>query len=167
MCTSKYFIGFEILGYYVFNCLFVFIFNIDRKPIYLCWSCVLWASLVVQRLKCLPGIWEIPVQSLSWEDHLEKEMATHSSTLAWRIPWREEPGGLQSTGSQRVRHDWAISLSLCPITLLQPCFLVPGNFCWFFWIFHIHNYVFIIGDSFISYFANCTFFFLFHAYDTE
>ena len=45
------------------------------------------------------------------EDPLEKEMATHSSTLAWRIPWREEPGGLQSMGSQRVRHDWETSLS--------------------------------------------------------
>ena len=46
------------------------------------------------------------------EDPLEKEMATHSSILAWRIPWMEEPGGLQSTGSQRVRHDWVTSLSL-------------------------------------------------------
>ena len=45
------------------------------------------------------------VRSLSWEDTLDKEMATHSSTLAWKIPWREEPGGLQSMGSQRVRHD--------------------------------------------------------------
>ena len=45
------------------------------------------------------------VQSLGWEDPLEKEMATHSSTLAWKIPWIEEPGGLQSMGSQRVRHD--------------------------------------------------------------
>ena len=45
------------------------------------------------------------VHSLGREDPLEKEMATHSSTLAWRIPWTEEPGGLQSTGSQRVRHD--------------------------------------------------------------
>ena len=44
---------------------------------------------------------------LGWEDALEKEMATHSSILAWRIPWTEEPGGLQSMGSQRVRHDWA------------------------------------------------------------
>ena len=51
------------------------------------------------------------VLSLGWEDPLEKEMATHSSILAWRIPWAEEPGGLQSTGSQRVRHDWVISLS--------------------------------------------------------
>ena len=58
-----------------------------------------------QRLKCLPAVWETWVQSLGWEDPLEKEMATHSSTLAWRIPWTEEPGRLQSMGSQRVRHD--------------------------------------------------------------
>ena len=50
------------------------------------------------------------VQSLGQEDPLEKEMATHSSILAWRIPWTEDPGGLLSTGSQRVRHDWAASL---------------------------------------------------------
>ena len=50
-----------------------------------------------------------PGWSLGWEDPMEKEMATHSSTLAWRIPWREEPGRLQSMGSQRVRHDWATS----------------------------------------------------------
>ena len=48
---------------------------------------------------------EMQVQPLGWEDPLEKEMATHSSILAWRIPWTEEPGGLQSTGSQRVGHD--------------------------------------------------------------
>ena len=62
-------------------------------------------SPVVQRLKRLPGMWETGVQSLGWEDPLEKEMATHSSTLAWRIPWKEEPGRLQSMGSQRVGHD--------------------------------------------------------------
>ena len=50
--------------------------------------------------------------SILQEDPLEKEMATHSSTLAWRIPWREEPGRLQSMGSQRVRHDWVTSLLL-------------------------------------------------------
>ena len=55
---------------------------------------------------------ETQVQSLGQEDPLEKEMATHSSILAWRIPWTEEPGGLQSTGSQRVGHDRATSLSL-------------------------------------------------------
>ena len=55
-------------------------------------------------VKHLPAVWETQVQSLGWEDPLEKEMATHSSTLAWKIPWREEPGGLQSMGSQRVGH---------------------------------------------------------------
>ena len=62
-------------------------------------------SLVAQRLKRLPAMWETWVQSLGWEDSLEKEMATHSSILAWRIPWTEEPGGLQSMGLQRVGHD--------------------------------------------------------------
>ena len=52
------------------------------------------SSLVAKRLKCLPLMWETWVRSLGQEDPLEKEMATHSSTLAWRIPWREEPGGL-------------------------------------------------------------------------
>ena len=55
-------------------------------------------------------MWETWVQSLGWEDPLEKEMATHSTILAWRIPWTEEPGGLQSTGSQRVGHDWVTLL---------------------------------------------------------
>ena len=64
-----------------------------------------WASLVAQRLKHLPAMRETWVQSLSQEDPLEKEMATHSSILAWRIPWTEEPGGLQSTGLQTVGHD--------------------------------------------------------------
>ena len=63
------------------------------------------ASLVTQRLKRLPAMRETRVQSLGQEDTLEKEMATHSSILARRIPWMEEPGGLQSMGSQRVRHD--------------------------------------------------------------
>ena len=63
------------------------------------------ASLVAQRLKCLPAMRETWVQSLGQEDPLEKEMATHSSILAWRISWTEEPGGLQSMESQRVGHD--------------------------------------------------------------
>ena len=71
-----------------------------------------WASLVAQRLKRLPTTQETWVWSLGREDPLDKEMATHSSILARRIPWREEPGRLQSTGSQRVGHDWATSLSL-------------------------------------------------------
>ena len=63
------------------------------------------ASLVAQRLKHLPPTRETQVRSLGQEDPLEKEMATHSSTFAWRIPWTEESGGLQSMGSQRVGHD--------------------------------------------------------------
>ena len=64
-----------------------------------------WASLAAQRLKRLPAVWETWVRSLGWEDPLEKEMTAHFSILAWRIPWTEEPGGLQSTGLQRVGHD--------------------------------------------------------------
>ena len=60
-------------------------------------------------VECLPTIWETWVPSLSWEDSLEKEMSTHSTILAWRIPWTEEPGGLQSMGLQRVGHDWVTS----------------------------------------------------------
>ena len=67
---------------------------------------------MAQTVKCLPTMRETRVQSLGWEDTLEKEMATHSSTLAWKIPWTEDPGRLWSMGSQRVRHDWATSLSL-------------------------------------------------------
>ena len=63
------------------------------------------ASLLAQRLKHLPAMWETWVRSLGWEDPLEKGMATHSTIPAWRIPWTEEPSGLQSTGSQRVGHD--------------------------------------------------------------
>ena len=64
-------------------------------------------SLVAQVVKNLPAMQETWVQSLDREDPLEKGMATHSSILAWRIPWTEEPGRLQSTGSQRVGHNWA------------------------------------------------------------
>ena len=73
---------------------------------------IIWASLVAQRLKRLPAMWETWVRSLGWEDPLEKEMATHSSMPSWRSPWTEKLGGLQSTGSQRVRHDWVTSISL-------------------------------------------------------
>ena len=66
----------------------------------------LWASLVAQMVKNLPAIREILVWSLGWEDLLEKGMATHSGIVAWKIPWTEEPGGLQSMGLQRIGHDW-------------------------------------------------------------
>ena len=62
-------------------------------------------ALVAQTLRSLPATQETPVQSLDGEDPLEKEMATHSSILVWRIPWREEPGRLQYMGLQRVGHD--------------------------------------------------------------
>ena len=88
-------------------------------------------SLVAQRIKHLPAMQETRVRSLGWEDPLEKEMATHSSILAWRIPWTEEPGGLQS---QRVRHDWASSLTLLfcvssipPELLFNPDFFLNFN----------------------------------------
>ena len=60
---------------------------------------------MAQMVENLPAMQETQVQSLGQEDPLEKEMATHSSVLAWRIPWTEEPGGLQSMGSQRLRHN--------------------------------------------------------------
>ena len=60
---------------------------------------------MAQTIKNLPAVWETRVQSLGQEDSLEKEMATHFKILAWRIPWVEEPGRLQSMGSQGVRHD--------------------------------------------------------------
>ena len=63
------------------------------------------ASLVAQMVKNLPAMQEAQVRSLGWKDPLEKGMATHFGILAWRIPWMEEPGRLQSVGSQRARHD--------------------------------------------------------------
>ena len=60
---------------------------------------------MAQKVKHLPAMWETRVRSLGQDDPLEKEMATHSSILAWKIPWTEEPGGLQSMGSPRVGHD--------------------------------------------------------------
>ena len=65
---------------------------------------ILWASIVAQTIKNLPAMQETGIRSLGQEDPLEKGMATHSSILAWRIPWTEEPGRLQSIGSHRVRH---------------------------------------------------------------
>ena len=80
--------------------------------------------LVAQMVKRLPTMQETWVQSLGWEDLLEKEMATHSSTLALKIPWTEEPGRLQSMGSQRVGHDWATSMSMS-IILLSYLYTIP------------------------------------------
>ena len=72
------------------------------------------ASLMAQMVKNLPAIQETQVRFLSWEDPLKTGMATHSSILAWRIPWTEEPGGLQSMGSQRVRHNTVTTTTTIP-----------------------------------------------------
>ena len=74
------------------------------------------ASLIAQMVKNLPAVQETRVRSLGQEDPLEKEMATHSSILAWKVPWTEEPGGLQSMGSQIAGHDWATNT--CTYTLV-------------------------------------------------
>ena len=76
-------------------------------------------SLVVQTVKHPPTMQETWVQSLGREDPLEKAMATHSSTLAWKIPWAEEPVSLQSIGSQRVGHDSVTKLSLLLLSSLE------------------------------------------------
>ena len=88
-----------------------------------------WASLVAQTVKRLSAMQETPVRSLSWEDPLEKAMAPHSSTLAWKIPWMEEPDRRQSMGSLRVGHDWA--------TFLSPFTFIPALFTSIF-ILHTH-----------------------------
>ena len=75
-------------------------------------------------------MWETWVQSLGREGFLEKEMATHSSIFAWRIPWTEEPGGLQSTGLQRVGYDWATSLSLYIYNMLYESRLIRSQDPW-------------------------------------
>ena len=79
------------------------------------------AFWVAQTVKNLPAVQETWVQPLSWEDPLEKSMATHSSTLAWRIPWTVEPDGLQSIDSQRVGHDWATNTLTGPWKPLSLC----------------------------------------------
>ena len=66
---------------------------------------------MAQTVKHLSTVRETQVQTLGWEDPLEKEMATHSSTIAWKIPWTEEPGRLQSIGSQRVGHDFTFTFT--------------------------------------------------------
>ena len=85
------------------------------------------ASLVAQTVKRLSTTWETRVRSLGWEDPLEKEMAIHSSSIAWKIPWTEEPGRLPSMGSQRIGHDRAISLSFS-LLYLNGLVVFPGSY---------------------------------------
>ena len=83
-------------------CCSIFVVSSDG-PLHI--QCPYGASLVAQTVKNLPAMWETWVRFLGWEDPLEEGMATHSSILAYRSPWTEEPGRLQSVGSRRVRHD--------------------------------------------------------------
>ena len=99
--------------------------------------------LVAQTVKHLPTMRETQVRSLGREDPLEKEMATHSSTLAWKIPWMEECDRLQSMGSQRVGHDWATSLSLLFIYLFL------------FWIRYFIYFLIILNFILFLNFMNC------------
>ena len=90
-------------------------------------------------VKCLSTMRETWVQSLGWEDPLEKEMAIHSRTITWKIPWTEEPGSLQPMGSQRVRHDWATSLHFTSLNgktdaeAEAPVLLPPDKKSWLIW----------------------------------
>ena len=99
---------------------------VSRDELYEGNGSIFWTSLVAQLVKNLPATWEAWVGSLGWEDPLEKGMATHSSILAWRIPWRVEPSGLQSAGLQRAGHDWATKHSTAVLTL-QDAFRVGGE----------------------------------------
>ena len=99
---ERYILAWEILLPYLINSIVsfnLFLFSSHKLSSYTK------TSLVVQMVKRLSTMWETRVQALGWEDPLEKEMAIHSSAIAWRIPWTEEPGRLQSMGSQRVGHD--------------------------------------------------------------
>ena len=83
----------------------IFYDNCYSKYLYMSLYLGFWTSLVAQTVKCLPTMRKTGVQFLGWEDPLEKEMAIYSSILAWKIPWTEDPFGLQSMGLQRVGHD--------------------------------------------------------------
>ena len=101
--------------------------------LYLTWVTYEWTSLVAQTVKHLSTMLETQVRSLGQEDPLEKAMATHSSTVAWKIPWTEEPGRLQSTGWQRVGHDWATSLHhMNKLKIRQLGWMYPTSFIYSF-----------------------------------
>ena len=99
-------------------------------------------------VKCLPTMPETRVRSLGQEDPLEKEMATHSSTLAWRIPWMEEPGRLQSMGLQRVRHNWVTSLSFfLSYTVCKSVTCIANTFnCHFSWLLLKSNGTMVVAQ---------------------
>ena len=86
-----------------------------------------WPSLVAQTAKHLSTMWKTQVWSLGREDTLEKEMAIHSSTIAWKIPWTEEPGRLQSLGSQRVGHEFTFTFTLTLVLHILGRILALGS----------------------------------------
>ena len=90
-----------------------------------------WASPVAQMVKNLPAIWETWVWSLDWKDPLEEGIETHSSILAWRISWTEEPGGLQSKGLHRVRHDWETNIFTFTLSVLHLLYQSDFPRIWF------------------------------------
>ena len=109
---------------------------------------------MAQKVKNPPAMQETQVQSLDWEDPLEKEMATHSSILAWRIPWTEQPGRPQSMQSQRVSHDWVTDtffflfvnyllnfLLSFVLNFKNTCSLLLNNLCGFFVFSGLDSYV--------------------------
>ena len=100
----------------------MFVLNSEKREIWI--KYLLWPSLVARRIKNLPAVQETWVQSLGWEDPLKKGMTTHSSMLDWRIPWTEQPVGLQSTVSHVV-HDWVTNST----TIV--CWLF--SFSWIVW----------------------------------
>ena len=87
------------------------------ETFFICLCSSFWSSLVAQVVNRLSTMPETRIRSLAREDPLEKEMAIHSSTIAWKIPWAEEPSRLQSMGSKRVRHDWMTSLTYSSFNL--------------------------------------------------
>ena len=99
-------------------------------------SVVKGASLVAQLVKNPPAMRETRDPSLGWEDPLEKEMATHSIILAWRVPWTGEPGGLQSMGLQRVIHNWASNTHIHT----HPWFPSFFQRAWHNWVSHTHTH---------------------------
>ena len=123
---------------FVCMCMFIFIFYWGAVALQCCigfcyttkWISHMYTyirtSLVAQMVKCLPAMQETWVRSLGQEDPLEKEKATHSSILAWKIPWTEGPGRLQTMGLQRVGHNWVTSLFhtyICSVLDLPPTLL--------------------------------------------
>ena len=100
--------------------LFIFHVHLYYQAYFVIYMPSSWTSLVAQMIKCLPTMQETRVRSLVWEDPLEKEMATHSSILTWRIPWMGEPGELQqSMVSQRFGHNWVTFSSLQVVNILN------------------------------------------------